>query len=353
LRSAKLFFVVIFITLVLVPLLLSCQNEYSADVTPADFYRGNKIQMITNSSAGGLTDLVTRLMVEHLSEDTGAEIQIVNKSNASGLEGINYTYNADPDGLTLFTSVSTRMIASKVMKEAGADYEIDKFNYITSVGRQHSFLFVSPDGPYNTIEDLITAKDIKFGCSSPSGTASLSSISVIKMLDIDARIISGFASESDRALAVKRGEIAGYFINYLTARPSIEGGLVKPLFVLSSQRDELAPDVPALTELIDITANDGNSDDLNLLDFCENSFATSISLGATPGVSEDKIEYLRSIAEEWIDDPQFHADMVQSLGYDIRDIQTGEEVAAAMDGMASSIGEYYELFSYLLEKYRD
>jgi tripartite-type tricarboxylate transporter receptor subunit TctC len=322
------------------------QSDSKNDVE--SFYKGKTVDLVTNSSTGGFDDLVSRTIASYLGKDTGSNVIVVSKSGAAGLDGINFAYTAQPDGLTFFTTAASKLIGSKVMREPAAAYDLDKFKYILKVGNQVQYFFVSPDGPIQSLNDLKSAKNIKLGGSSPSGNISLAGLSLIKILNLDAKLITGFSSESERALAVKRGETIGYFIPYLSAKSSVEAGLTKPLFVLASQRDSLRLDVPAITELTEITG-----ENLELVKFWETEFTASLIFAAPPGLSDDKLEYLRNTAGKWSQDQNFQQDLKKVFGYDVTYFETGDQVTQSMSRLADSTNSYYDLFSDLIAKYRN
>jgi len=288
-------------------------------------------------------------MATYLSEDTGANVVVTNRRGASGLEGINYVYAAEPDGLTLGVSSTAVFVPNKVLDEPAAEYEIENFSYIASIGRRIVYFLVSPDGPYQSVADLQAGTDLKIGASSPSGTISLGGLTVIKLLGLDAKVVTGFKKGTERALAVKRGEIMGYAESLAAEQPSVDAGLIKPLFVLATERDPLNPDVPAITELVSLS-----DQDLALVRLWETVFASSSLLYAPPGLPEDRLEFLRGVADEWAQDEGFRGELNALYNYQVPDREyiTGEEVTRAMLDTAATVDDFQAIFNELIEKYR-
>lgn len=327
-------------------LMVSCAPK-AQPTTPADFYKGKTIDFVITTSAGSNSDLISRILASYLGRDTGANVIVTNRDGAGGLEGMNYAYRSEPDGLTMGTVASTKFVANRVMKEAAAVYEIDTFSYIMSVGRQSYYFFISPESPHQTIADLQAERELKIGGSSPAGSISLGGLTVIKLLDLDAKVITGIGKETDRALAVKRGEIIGYCLNIPNAAASIEAGMVKPMFVLATERDPLMPDVPAITELISLT-----DEDLALVKLWETALVGSTLFAASPHIPEGRLEYLRGLANKWIEDDAFRKEVNAISGYEIQTYLTGEEVAQAMMDAAAALDKFQVIFAELIEKYR-
>lgn len=327
---------------------IGCSKGAPKTISPAEFYKGKTIDLITTGSPGGYDDLLSHVVAIYLGKDTGSIVKIINKQGAGGMEGMDFLYKDDPDGLTLGNVAATKFVGNKVMKEPTAEYEIDKFSYVMSVGFEQLYFFVSPDGPYQSIASLQAATNLKIGAGSASGNIALGGLSVIKLLNLSAKVVTGIPNESDRALAVKRGEIVGYCLNLAGARESLASGLVKPLFVLSSQRDDIMPDVPAITELANIS-----SDDIGLVELWGKSFVSSSIFAAPPRVPQDKLEYLRSLADKWVQDSEFQQQIDKAAGHHINKYLTGDEVSQNMVNLVNKLDKYYAIFNDLIIKYRD
>jgi len=234
---------------------VACSSDSQQPVTPADFYKGKTMDLIVSDNIGGETDLLGRVMASYLARDSGANVLVTNRRGAGGLDGMNYLYSSEGDGLTVGVTSAFKFVANYVLDEPAAVYDIEKFSYIMVFGNEPLYLFVSPDGPYQSIADLQGGNNLKIGAGSPSGPISLGGLTVVEILDLDAKVVTGFEGDSARALAVKRGEIIGYISSLPTVKASLDSGMLKPLFTLATERDPLRPDVPAITELVSLTGS--------------------------------------------------------------------------------------------------
>ena len=323
-----------------------CTPE-SDSVAPADFYRGKTIDLAICAKAGTVEDLVARIIVSYLNRDTGANVVAATRTGAGGLDGMNYVYKAKPDGLTLGTVPTGKLVPNKVFDDPAAIYEIENFSYIMSVGQFRYYFLISPQGPCQSIADLQAGQDLKIGASSPSGAFCLGGLMIIDLMDLDAKVVTGLAGDSNRALAVERGEIIGYCSNILGAKGSIEAGLVKPMFMLATERDPLNPDVPAITELMEFS-----DEDLALVSLWETTFFHSNILLAPPGTPDDRLDFLIDLANQWVEDEEFRAEINAVAGEEVLTYMTGEEVTGAMLQLATTSDQFQAIFTELIEKYR-
>ena len=67
----------------------------------ADNFPARPIRMIVPSGAGGVTDVLGRVVAHKLGESLGQQVVIDNRPGASGIVGSQIAANAAPDGYTL------------------------------------------------------------------------------------------------------------------------------------------------------------------------------------------------------------------------------------------------------------
>lgn len=266
---------------------------------------------------------------------------------AGGLEGMNYLYEAEPNGLILGAVPAGKFIPNKVLNDPTALYELDGFSYILKVDNAQSFFFVSATGSYQSMSDLKAGVNIKISAGSASGSITLAGLTVIKLLSLDAKVVTGFENDAARSLAVQRGEVAGLSCTLGAVKTDVDAGLLKPLFVLATSRDPAAPDVPAITELVNLS-----EEDLAMVNFWENDLATGTIIMVPAGVSEDKVLFLRNLADKWYQNEEFQQEINKVIGYDVSSYTHGVMVEKSINNISSAIESYQTLFQEMIDKYR-
>ncbi len=343
----KLRVLIIVLGIIIVVAIVSCTPVAPSEGAAANFYKGKRIEVVTTGTPGGSDDLLARLIASRLSEQLGSSVIVNNRSGAGGMEGMNYVYKSKPDGLTHGIAAMTPFISNQVLNDPVANYDISKFSYIMSVDHVPMYFFTSPEGPYQSIDALRAGKDLKILGSSPSGTIALGGLTIIKILSLDAKVVTGFRGESNRALAIKRGEAIGYCLDIPTTRASVASGMIKPLFVIATERDPLMPDVPSITELVDLTG-----EDLSLVKLWETAFVSSSLYTASPDIPGERLILLRNLAASWSNDEKFRQAVNQAFGYEVSQYSTGDEVTKSMLDVAASLEKFQAMFLELIEKYR-
>jgi len=287
------------------------------------------------------------VVATYLERDTGANVVVTNMKGAGGLDGVNHVYASEPDGLALGSVSSGKLATNRVLDEPVALYDLVELSYLFNIGSRYVHFLVSPDGPYESVADLQAGVDLKLGGSSPAGEVALGGMSVIELLDLDATVVTGIKNVADRALAVKRGEIVGYTSSISSSSAHIESGLVEPLFVLATDRDPFMPDVPAIIELVGVTG-----EDLDLLELWETALVGSAIYIGPPNMPEDRLAFLRGLAEEWFQVEEFREEISAVSGYSEHAYLPGEAAADTMLGLTAQMEEFRTILTELIEKYR-
>jgi len=343
-KRIKIILVLIYVLMLAAP---GCGSDTQQAATPADFYRGKTINLVVSHSAGSYTDLVSRVLASYLERDTGANVIVTNRLGAGGLEGINYVYRSETDGLTLGVITQGKLVPNKIMSEPAAIYDIEDFSYIMNIGACLYSFIVSPNGPYQSVADLQAGSELIIGGASLSGPITLGGMTVVELLGLDAKVVTGLNSIADQALAANRGETVGWVGTIRSALSYLDSGMSEPMFVLASERDPLVPHVPAITELIDI-----QDDDMALVHLWETGLASTVVFLAPPGVPEDRLAFLRGLAAEWAQDEEFREEIDSVTGFDVPTYVTGETVAETMSDLAVTLDDFRDKFAEMIAKYR-
>jgi tripartite-type tricarboxylate transporter receptor subunit TctC len=343
----KIIAILLLTTLLLLSLLVSSCATKENTLSPVEFYEGKTINMVVNSDAGSLVDLVGRVIANHLAADIKGNVIVENRREAGGLEGTNYLSEANPDGLTLGIISAIKFLTNKILNDPAALYEIEDFTYLLKVDSQQTYFFVSTTGPYQTVNDLKAGTGLKIAAGTASGYITLAGMTVIDLLDLDAKVVTGFENNTARSLATQRGEVIGYAISIAAVKAELEAGTLKPLFVIGTQRDPTQPDIPAITELVSLS-----EEDLALVELWENALSSGNILAAPAGIPDDKLDYMYELAEGWYQDESFQQEIDQVSGYKVAKYTSGELLTESIFDMAATLESFQARFAEMIEKYR-
>jgi tripartite-type tricarboxylate transporter receptor subunit TctC len=207
---------------------------------------------VVNSAPGGGTDILARVIAQHLSRD-GQNFFVENKGGAAGQIGLEAVANAPADGHTLILTPSTLTVNPAVHKKVRYD-AVKDFVPITQVAGLSNVLVVHPDVPAKTLAELIALAKAKPGQLSYASAGAASSphmcMELLKhMAGIDLLHVP-FKGTGPAVTEVVAGRITALFSNMLTGKPLIEGGKLRALAVSGPARVASLPDVPTVSEAV-------------------------------------------------------------------------------------------------------
>ena len=215
-------------------------------------YPDHPVKIIVPFPAGGITDVVTRLIANHLSQRLGQQFFIEDIGGAGGNIGMGQVARATGDGYTILSASSSIVVNPSLYKKVPFDVMKD-FIPVTKAGATPNAWLVNNDFPARTMKELVSllkANPGKYSVASP-GTGTTPSLS-IEMLKQDLGVefvtvpFTGGAPLNTSLLGGFTPIAASAFGN---VAPLILQGKVRTLAIASKQRLEALPDVPTLDEV--------------------------------------------------------------------------------------------------------
>ncbi|WP_424811189.1 Bug family tripartite tricarboxylate transporter substrate binding protein [Roseococcus sp. YIM B11640] len=215
-------------------------------------YPDRAITIIIGYAPGGLTDVMVRLIAQHLSRELGQPVVVENRSGAATAIANTAVAQARPDGHTLL--IGTNSLAINVALTPGAT-PADPLRALEPVGEVYYSPFamaVRPGLGVNKFPELIEkakrAPDtINYG-SSGSGSVNhlltelLLQKSGAKMVHIP------FRGGGPALLELQAGRIDGFYATPLDIRNLVAEGKAKLLAISSPVRIPSLPDLPSVEE---------------------------------------------------------------------------------------------------------
>src|SRR5262249_31742660 len=130
------------------------------------------------------TDLMTRLLAQHLSEAFGQPVVVDNKPGAGGALGTQLLAQAPADGYTIGTISSSHASNATLMKDL--PFDLKAIEPLTMQGRQSNILVVNPSFPAQTVQDLIGVAKAKPGLQFASSGIGVANHIAGEMLKVQA-----------------------------------------------------------------------------------------------------------------------------------------------------------------------
>ena len=214
-------------------------------------YPARQVRIIVPYPAGGPTDVMARLVAQHLSESLGQSFFVENLTGASGVVGTVAAANSPGDGHTLLFVTNDFAVAPTVSTKVNYD-AIKSFAPVTITAASPQVVVVHPSFPAKNMQELITlatANPGKYNYASLGiGFGQLSSERLFRLglgLDVVRVPFPGAAPIITSTLA---GHTPIAFLGLPPAAPHIKEGTLRALAVTSTKRSPAFPDVPTMAE---------------------------------------------------------------------------------------------------------
>ena len=222
----------------------------SANVA-AQAYPAKPVRFVVPYPAGGVNDIVARLIGQRMAATLGTQWIVDNRAGRGGIIGAEVVARAQPDGYTLVHGGMGSFTLAPFLGKLPYD-SLRDFTPITLTARAPNVLAVHPSLPARTVAELIALAKARPGQlnyatpgvgSTPHLTASLFvSMSGVRMVHIPYK---GGAPATTDLLA---GQVPIGFAPIATVAPHVTSGRLRGLAVTSLQRTPSLPNVPTVSE---------------------------------------------------------------------------------------------------------
>jgi tripartite-type tricarboxylate transporter receptor subunit TctC len=218
----------------------------------AQTYPNRPIRMIAPFPAGGLADVLARLVGDEMSKSLGQPVIVENRAGAGGNTGADAVAKADPDGYTLLMSSAGILTANQFLYARMPFDPETSFAPISVVAAMSMLVVVHPKVEAATLQEFVAlarSQPGKLNFGSPGvgttghlGLALFMRAAGIKLTHVPYR---GAAPAVNDLIA---GQIDGVVDNPPTVLPHINAGRLRPLAVAAAQRLPLLPDLPTAAQ---------------------------------------------------------------------------------------------------------
>src|ERR1700757_1666880 len=213
-----------------------------------DLYPARQIKIIVPFPGGAGPDQVARLVGKHLQDAFGQPVVIENRAGALGSIGAAEVAHASPDGYTLLMGTNTTQASNvATLKNPGYDPARD-FAPIIRTTTTAMVLLVKPDFPAKDLPGFLQyarAHNLPAGYGSGASQISVAQLQSRGGLSLVAASYRGVPQAMTDVIA---GVIDLTFGDFSVSIPQMQGGTLRGLGVTSPARNELLPDLPALSE---------------------------------------------------------------------------------------------------------
>jgi tripartite-type tricarboxylate transporter receptor subunit TctC len=219
----------------------------------AESYPSRPVRLLVTVPAGGSPDIVGRLIAQWLSDRLGQAFIVENRPGASSNIGTEIAVNASPDGYTLLMAISSNAINASL-------YQHLRYNFIrdtapvAKIASIPLVMVVNVSVPAQTVPEFIAyakANPGKINMATPGmGSPLAVAGELFKMMaGVDMANVP-YQGEAPAIPDLISGQSQVMFGVMPSSLGNIKAGRLRALAVTSTKRQEVLPDVPAMTEFL-------------------------------------------------------------------------------------------------------
>jgi tripartite-type tricarboxylate transporter receptor subunit TctC len=220
----------------------------------AQAYPNHPISLLVPWAPGGSTDILARVVAQHLHQSMGQPVVIENRTGASGNIGTSAVARALPDGYTLlFNTMSVHTMNHALFATMPFD-GVKDFSPITLLAYVTNTMVVHPSVPANTVAEFIAyAKanpgKVAYASAGAGSTNHLCAALFEKMTGIEMLHVP-YRGGAPAVADTVAGQTQLFFTAGTQSLPHVKAGKLKLLALTEEKRSALLPDVPTVAETV-------------------------------------------------------------------------------------------------------
>ena len=233
--------------------IVACLFAFALSGSAVAQYPNKHITIIVPFAAGGPTDVVARLLGDHMSRTLGQTIVIENVTGAGGTIGMGRAAAAEPDGYTIAIGNMGTQSAAPALYGANLRYDPAKgFEQIGVTNHTPQAIVSTKKLPPNNLKELLAY--LKANSSKLSyGHAGVGSISFVSGLVFNSKFgfsptLVPYRGTGPALQDLVAGQIDYMVDQSLNVIPQIKAGKIKVYAVAAPKRLESLSDVPTTGE---------------------------------------------------------------------------------------------------------
>ena len=224
----------------------------AAGSAAAQGYPSRLIRVIVPFQAGSAPDQIMRIATQHMAGTLGQPLVIDNKPGAQGNIGVAEAARAAPDGYTLVSANNTTFAANPSLFKKLPFDPIKDFVPVARFITTGLILSVRPEFPAKDLREFIAyAKSRQGKLTAAQASAGMRvSIAMLRSLAGVELVEIPYKGHPQALNDLLGGQVDVTFADYAVGISQIRGGRIKGLGVTTPKRSPVAPEIPAIGEVI-------------------------------------------------------------------------------------------------------
>ena len=217
----------------------------------AQTYPTRPITMIVPFAAGGPTDVIGRLMAEHMGRTLGQNVVVEDVTGAAGTIGVGRAARAPADGYTLSLGHwSTHVVNGAIY---ALPYDLERDFVPIALLPSNPMMIVSKNAvPVKNLTDLVlwikfSSRHITCGTAGVGSSSHIAAVYFEKQAELELQMVP-YRGTDPALLDLLAGRIDMMFDQVSEAMTRLRDGSIRAYAVTAKERSPVAPDVPTVDE---------------------------------------------------------------------------------------------------------
>ena len=224
-----------------------------AAAASAQNYPSGPIKLIVPVPAGGVTDVMARIVGQRLQEMWGQTVVVENRPGGNAGVGAQAVERSAPDGLTLLVSPDSTFTANPALFSK-LIYNPDDFSAISVLCRGTPMLMVHPSVPVNTVSELIAyakanPRKLSYGSFGIGTYAHLSMEDLKRRTGMDMQHVP-YRGAAPALTGLLGNEVSVMLLNLSSVEEHAKTGKVRLIAAATEKRAPTLPDLPTIGETV-------------------------------------------------------------------------------------------------------
>ena len=216
----------------------------------AQNYPSKPVTIIVPFGAGSATDVISRVVAQHLGNVLKQSVVVENRPGANGALAALFVARSAPDGHTLFMSTNSPHSAVPYLMKNVAYDPVNDFASVTRMGSYTLMLVTHPSVPAKSVKELIAhakANPGKLTYASGNTSAVVAGATLAHWAKIDILHVP-YKSAPPALQDLLAGRVSMAFNDFTTAIPHVRANTLNALAVTRIKRSALFPELPTMDE---------------------------------------------------------------------------------------------------------
>ncbi len=217
----------------------------------SDWKPSETVRVIVPAAPGGTTDVMGRLVAQHLQVAWGQSTVVENKSGGGGTIAMTEYARTKPDGHTIMIgNPGPNAIAYNIFRNIA--YKPDQLQPVSNLIRTTNIISAHPSVPVKSIPELIAylkanPDSVSYATSGTGQSPHLTAAWFLQLTGLKMTHVP-FRGAGPALTAALGGQVQILFDNLFPSLPQVKAGNLTGLATTMPERNRLAPDLPTMRE---------------------------------------------------------------------------------------------------------